>query len=62
MDYKQALLVIQSALKLARDHYNTLLMHKISTDLACGYDYLMLALSNVSDRIHSIEDEQNEGE
>lgn len=40
---EQALLVIQSALGLARDYYHTLLMDKISTDLdyksECGYGF-----------------------
>lgn len=66
MDEEQALLVIQSALGLARDYYNTLLMDKISTDLdyksECGYCYLMLALNNVFERIQAIENEENEGE
>ena len=64
MDEEQALLVIQSALGLARDYYNTLLMDKISTDLdyqsECGYGYLMLALNNVSERIQALENEENE--
>lgn len=66
MDEEQALLVIHSALGLARDYYNILLMDKISTDLdyqdECGYGYLMLALNNVFERIEAIENEQNEGE
>lgn len=66
MDEEQALLVIQSALELARDYYNTLLMDKISSDLdyqsECGYGYLMLALNDVFERIQAIENEENEGE
>lgn len=66
MDEEQALLVIQSALGLARGYYNILLMDKISTDLdyqdKCGYGYLMLALNSVFERIQVIENEQNEGE
>lgn len=66
MDEEQALLVIQSALELARDYYQTLLMDKISTDLdyesECGYGYLMLALNNVFERIQVIENEEDEEE
>lgn len=66
MDEQQALLVIQSALGLARDYYNTLLMDKISSSLdyrdECGYGYLMLAMNNVFERIEAIENEQDEGE
>lgn len=66
MDEEQALLVIQSALGLARDYYQTLLIDKISTDLdyesECGYGYLMLALNNVFERIQAIENEEDEEE
>lgn len=66
MDEEQALLVIHSVLRLARDYYQTLLMDKISSSLdyqdECGYGYLMLAMNNVFERIEAIENEQNEGE
>lgn len=66
MDEGQALLVIHSALGLARDYYQTLLMDKISNSLdyqdECGYGYLMLAINNVFERIEAIGNEQNEGE
>ena len=66
MDEIQALLVIQSALGLARDYYQTLLMDKISTDSdyqeECGYRYLLLAMNSVFERIEEIENEQDERE
>lgn len=66
MDEEQALLVIQSALDLARNYYQMLLMDKLhgcrGYEDECGYGYLMLAKNCVFERIKAIEDEQNEGE
>lgn len=66
MDEGQALLVIQSALGLARDYYNTLLMDKLIRNPAyrkeSGYDCLCMAIDKVMGRINSIEDEHEENE
>lgn len=68
MDEEQALLVIQSALMLARDYYKTLLFDELSNAIdyqsTIGLDDLNLAIGKVSRRIEQIEDqlEQNEGE
>ena len=60
MDEEQALLVIQSALGLARDYYNTLLMDKMIRDPAfrneSGFDCLCMAIDRVMSRIEAIED------
>lgn len=66
MDEEQALLVIQHALGLARDYYNTLLMDKLIRRpvyrIESGYDYLCMAIDKVMGRINSIEDEHEENE
>lgn len=66
MDEEQALLVIQSALGLARDYYNTLLMDKMIRDPAfrneSGFDCLCMAIDRVMSRIEAIEDEHEENE
>lgn len=66
MDEEQALLVIQSALGLARDYYNTLLMDELIQDPAfrkeSGYDCLCMTIDKVMGRINSIEDGHEENE
>ena len=68
MDEQQALLVIQSALMLARNYYETLLFDKLSNSrgygATIGMDDLNYAIAKVSRRIEQIEDqlEQDEGE
>lgn len=68
MDEKQALLVVQSALMLARNYYGSLLFDKLSNSRnygsTIGMDHLNYAIDKVSRRIEQIEDqlEQNEGE
>ena len=68
MDEQQALLVVQSALMLARNYYESLLFDKLSTSRGygstIGMDYLNYAIAKVSQRIEQIEDqlEQDEGE
>lgn len=68
MDEQQALLVIQSALMLARNYYETLLFDKLSNSLdyqsTIGLDELNLAIRKVSRRVEQIEDqlEQDDGE
>lgn len=66
MDEGQALLVIQSALGLARDYYNTLLMDKLIQNPAyrkeSGYNCLCMAIDKVVSRIEAIEDKNEENE
>lgn len=68
MDEQQALLVIQSALMLARNYYESLLFDKLSNSrgygATIGMDHLNYAIAKVSRRIEHIEDqlEQDEGE
>lgn len=68
MDEQQALLVIQSALMLARNYYESLLFDKLSSSSGygstIGMDHLNYAIAKVSRRIEQIEDqlEQDEGE
>lgn len=68
MDEQQALLVVQSALMLARNYYESLLFDKLSTSRGygstIGMDHLNYAIARVSRRIEQIEDqlEQDEGE
>lgn len=68
MDEQQALLVIQSALMLARNYYETLLFDKLCNsreyESTIGMDHLNYAIAKVSQRIEQIEDqlEQDEGE
>ena len=68
MDEQQALLVIQSALMLARNYYESLLFDKLSNSRGygptIGMDHLNYAIDKVSRRIEQIEDrlEQDEGE
>jgi hypothetical protein len=68
MDEQQALLVIESALMLARNYYESLLLDKLSNSknykTTIGLHDLNLAIAKVSRRIEQIEDqlEQDEGE
>lgn len=64
MDEQQALLVIQSALDLARTYYETLLcdniQRKVEYQQEIGFSDLLKARGKVSRRIEKIEHEQNE--
>lgn len=68
MDEQQALLVIQSALMLARNYYESLLFDNLSNSkgyrTTIGLHDLNIAIAKVSQRIEQIEDEleQDEGE
>ena len=68
MDEQQALLVIQSALMLARNYYQILLFDRLSNSRGygstIGMDHLNYAIAKVSRRIEQIEDqlEKDEGE
>ena len=68
MDEEQALLVIQSALMLARNYYESLLFDKLSHSRGygstIGMDHLNYAIDKVSRKIEQIEErlEQDEGE
>lgn len=68
MDEQQALLVIQSALMLARNYYETLLSDKLNNSSeyqsTIGMDHLNRAIAKVWRRMAQIEEqlEEDEGE